>query len=148
MMVVFHFLNLYGFYNKLIVGSCILLFWFLQHDSTALPSKSEDKQANAAPNVGGKSTIRVHHSDTASKQEVDCRMTIQNSAGEEYSSAHRVRFMSAVCFIAPPSEDADASSRNLLQRGLTSWYPLVFMGHQYGSQVMNYSANKPSTTTC
>lgn len=61
-----------------------------------------------------------HHGVIASQQEVDRRMTLQNSAGEEYSSAHRVRFMSGVCFIAPPSEDADASSPNLLLRGLTS----------------------------
>lgn len=101
--------------------------------------KSEDKQADTAPNVGGKSTIGVHHVNIASKQEVDRRMTIRNAAGEEYSSVHRARFMSGVCFIAPPSEDADAPSRNLLRRGLTSWYLPVFMGHQYGSQVMNYS---------
>lgn len=132
-------------------SSCaVIVSYFDSHSMTAMPFHKKgrtNKQTHHQMWEGSQLREYIRVISPANKEE-DGRMTIQNSAGEEYSPAHRVRFMSGVCFIAPPSKDADASWGNLLRRGLTSWYPLVFMGHQYGSQVMNYSANKPSTTTC
>lgn len=72
------------------------------------------------------------------QQESDLKMTVWTPVGEEYFSVHRASFMGCVCFIVALSEHADGWSGNLLSH---DWPPdlcRVFMGHQYGSQVMNY----------
>lgn len=120
---------------------------FESYSMTAMPfhkKKCEDKQVNAAAKVNFRSTSQRYRQQTGSGWQND---NSKLSRGRIFLGPQG-RFMSGVCFIAPPSQDADALLPILLQRGLTSWCPPVFMGHQYGSQVMNYLANKPSTTTC
>ena len=63
---------------------------------------------------------------------------LKHQWGKNIFSVHRASFMGCVCFTVALSEHADGWSGNLLSH---DWPPdlcRVFMGHQYGSQVMNY----------